>query len=183
MPWSDRIGRRVKLRDLHILLAVAQTRSMARAAADLGVSQPVVSKTLADLEHALGVRLLDRTAQGVEPTAYGRAFIRCGTIVFDELKRGVQELEFLSDPTFGEGADRRCRPARRRADTGCHRPARPSSSAPSVPCRRGRYAEPVRAPARAQARPRRRSDGDPEGGGFCHGNPVRGPHARRRGAR
>jgi DNA-binding transcriptional LysR family regulator len=38
----------------------------------------------------------------VEPTAYGRAFIRCGTIVFDELKRGVQELEFLSDPTFGE---------------------------------------------------------------------------------
>jgi DNA-binding transcriptional LysR family regulator len=102
MPWSDRIGRRVKLRDLHVLLAVAHTRSMARAAADLGVSQPVVSKTLADLEHVLGVRLLDRTAQGVEPTAYGRAFIRCGTIVFDELKRGVQELEFLSDPTFGE---------------------------------------------------------------------------------
>jgi hypothetical protein len=35
MQWSDRIGRRVKLRDLHILLAVAQTGSMVRAADSL----------------------------------------------------------------------------------------------------------------------------------------------------
>jgi DNA-binding transcriptional LysR family regulator len=101
MPWTDRIGRRVKLRDLHILLAVAQTSSMARAANHLGVSQPVVSKTLSDLEHALGVRLFDRNAQGIEPTTYGRAFVKCGAVVFDELRRGVQELEFLSDPTIG----------------------------------------------------------------------------------
>jgi DNA-binding transcriptional LysR family regulator len=101
MQWSDRIGRRVKLRDLHILLAVAQTGSMIRAADSLAISQPVISKTISDLEHALGVRLLDRTAQGVEPTAYGRAFIDCGTVVFDELRRGVQAVEFLSDPTFG----------------------------------------------------------------------------------
>src|SRR5215475_1471741 len=102
MQWSDRIGRRVKLRDLHILLAVAQTGSMIRAADRLAISQPVISKTISDLEHALGVRLLDRTAQGVEPTAYGRAFIDCGTVVFDELRRGVQAIEFLSDPTFGQ---------------------------------------------------------------------------------
>src|SRR5215510_1952765 len=102
MQWTDRIGRRVKLRDLHILLAVAQTGSMARAADSLGISQPVVSKTIADLEHSLGVRLLDRTSQGVEPTTYGLAFINCGTAVFDELRRGVQEIDFLSDPTVGE---------------------------------------------------------------------------------
>jgi DNA-binding transcriptional LysR family regulator len=102
MQWSDRIGRRVKLRDLHILLAVAQTGSMIRAADSLAISQPVISKTISDLEHALGVRLLDRTAQGVEPTPYGRAFINCGTVVFDELRRGVQAIEFLSDPNFGE---------------------------------------------------------------------------------
>jgi len=102
MQWSDRIGRRVKLRDLHILLAVAKTGSMIRAADGLAISQPVISKTISDLEHALGVRLLDRTAQGVEPTAYGRAFINCGTVVFDELRRGVQAIEFLSDPTFGD---------------------------------------------------------------------------------
>jgi len=102
MPWSDRIGRRVKLRDLHILLAVAETRSMAKAAQRLAISQPVVSKTISELEHALGVRLLDRTPQGVEPTAYGRSFIHCGTAVFDEMRRGVQDIEFLADPTAGE---------------------------------------------------------------------------------
>ena len=51
---------------------------------------------------ALGVRLLDRTPQGVEPTAYGRTFLNCGTVVFDELRRGVQQIELLSDPTVGE---------------------------------------------------------------------------------
>ena len=102
MQWTDRIGRRVKLRDLHILLAVAQSGSMARAANRLAISHPVVSKTISDLERAIGVRLLDRTPQGVEPTAYGRAFIACGTTVFDELRRGVQEIELLSDPTTGE---------------------------------------------------------------------------------
>src|SRR5205085_7822801 len=102
MQWTDRIGRRLKLRDLHILLAVAQAGSMSRAADRLAISHPVVSKTIADLEHALGVRLLDRTAQGTEPTSYGRALLTCGTVVFDELRRGVQEIAFLSDPTVGE---------------------------------------------------------------------------------
>ena len=102
MQWSDRIGRRIKLRDLHIFLAVARCGSMARAAGLLSVSQPVVSKTISELEHALGVRLLDRTFQGVEPTAYGRAIVNCGIAVFDDLRRGVQEIEYLSDPTTGE---------------------------------------------------------------------------------
>jgi DNA-binding transcriptional LysR family regulator len=102
MQWTDRIGRRVKLRDLHVFLAVSQSGSMAKAASRLAVSQPVVSRTISELEHALGVQLLDRTFQGVEPTAYGRALITCGTAVFDDMRRGVQEIEFLSDPTAGE---------------------------------------------------------------------------------
>jgi DNA-binding transcriptional LysR family regulator len=102
VQWSDRIGGRLKLRDLHILLAVVQAGSMSRAADRLAVSHPVVSKTIANLEHVLGVRLLDRTAQGTEPTAYGRALLACGTIVFDEMRRGVQEIAFLSDPTVGD---------------------------------------------------------------------------------
>src|SRR5262249_25005506 len=102
MQCTERIGRSVRLRDLHILLAVAQAGSMSRAADRLAISHPVVSKTITDLEHALGVRLLDRTSQGTEPTAYGRALLNCGTIVFDELRRGVQEVAFLADPTVGE---------------------------------------------------------------------------------
>jgi DNA-binding transcriptional LysR family regulator len=102
MQWSERIGRRVKLRDLHILLAVAKSGTMGKAAADLAMSQPAVSKAIADLEYALGVRLLDRSPQGVEPTNYGRALLKCGTAVFDDLRQGVNALEFLADPTAGE---------------------------------------------------------------------------------
>jgi DNA-binding transcriptional LysR family regulator len=102
MPWSDRIGRRFKLRDLHILLAVAQSGSMGKAANQLSMSQPVVSKAVADMEHALGVKLLDRSRRGVELTTFGRAVIRRGAAVFNELKECVKEIEFLADPTAGE---------------------------------------------------------------------------------
>jgi len=49
MPWSDRIGRRVKLRDLHVLLAVAETRSMAKAAQRLAISQPHAGRIITGL--------------------------------------------------------------------------------------------------------------------------------------
>jgi DNA-binding transcriptional LysR family regulator len=100
--WTDRIGRRIKLRDLHILLASVQAGSMGKASTTLGVSQPAVWKALADLEGALGVRLLERSRQGVQPTLHGRALLKSGIAVFDELRRAVKELEFLSDPTVGE---------------------------------------------------------------------------------
>jgi DNA-binding transcriptional LysR family regulator len=61
-----------------------------------------VSAAIADLEHAVGVRLLDRSRRGVEPTIYGRALLKHGAIAFDALKEGVREIEFLADPTAGE---------------------------------------------------------------------------------
>jgi DNA-binding transcriptional LysR family regulator len=94
--------RRLKLRDLHILLVVAMRGSMAKAAAELAISQPAVSRAIADMENELGLRLLDRGRNGVEPTAYGRALIRRGVIIFDELTEGLQELKFLADPTVGQ---------------------------------------------------------------------------------
>jgi len=102
MRWMDRIGRRLKLRDLHVLMVVAQRGSMAKAARDLAISQPVVSKTVSDLEHTVGARLLDRTRHGVEPTLYGRALLKHSVAIFDELKQSVQEIESLADPTIGE---------------------------------------------------------------------------------
>jgi DNA-binding transcriptional LysR family regulator len=102
VQWEDRIGRRLKLRDVNILLAVAQSGSMARAAERLAVSQPVVSKAIADLEHTLGVRLLDRSRQGIEPTSYGLALLQRGLAAFDELRQCVKDIEFLADPTAGE---------------------------------------------------------------------------------
>jgi DNA-binding transcriptional LysR family regulator len=102
MRWSDRVGRRLKLRDLHIVLAVAESGSMAKAAAELAISQPSVSKAIAEVEHLLGLRLFDRGPRGIEPTIYGRALVNCGVAVFDELRQGVKKLEFLVDPAEGE---------------------------------------------------------------------------------
>src|SRR4029450_10093737 len=99
---TERIGRRLKLRDLRILMTVVECGTMGKAAERLSISQPVVSKTIADMEHALGVRLLDRSQRGVEPTPYGRALIKRGIAIFDEMRQGIEEIEFLSDPTAGE---------------------------------------------------------------------------------
>src|SRR5262245_50491125 len=102
MQMSDRIGRRMKLQDLHVLMTVLQVGSMGKAAQHLNTTQPNVSRSIADLEHAFGVRLLDRHRQGVEPTKYGRALLDCGVAVFDDLRQGVKNIEFLADPTAGE---------------------------------------------------------------------------------
>jgi DNA-binding transcriptional LysR family regulator len=98
----DHVERRLKLRELRILLAVVKAGSMAKAATELAISQPNVSKAIADLEHAFGVRLLDRGSRGVEPTTYGLAVIKRATAIFDELQQSVKEVEFLADPTSGE---------------------------------------------------------------------------------
>jgi DNA-binding transcriptional LysR family regulator len=102
MDWADRIGRRIRLRDLHIVLAVAERGSMAKAAEHLGISHPVVSKTISDLEQTVGVRLFDRNSQGVELTTYGRALLKCGVTVFDEMRQGLKQIEFLAHPDSGE---------------------------------------------------------------------------------
>lgn len=100
--WDNRIGKRLRLRDLHVLLTVVQHGSMAKAAQHLAVSQPAVSKAICDLEHTLGVQLLDRSPRGVEPTLYGGALVKRGLTVFDELRQGVGEIEFMANPSVGE---------------------------------------------------------------------------------
>lgn len=102
MRLSDRIGCRLKLHDLHVLMAVAHTGSMSKAAALLNTGQPAISRAVAELERALGVRLLDRSRQGVRPTPYGRALLDGGTAVFDDLRQTVKSISFLADPAIGE---------------------------------------------------------------------------------
>jgi DNA-binding transcriptional LysR family regulator len=99
---ETRISRRLRFRDLQVLFAVVQCGSMAKAAAELGVTQPAVSEVIAELEDAFGVRLFDRSPQGTVPTIYGRALLKRGLAAFDELKQGIRDIEFLSDPTKGE---------------------------------------------------------------------------------
>jgi DNA-binding transcriptional LysR family regulator len=100
--WPDQVGRRIKLRQLEVLFAVVECGTMGKAAERLALSQPVISKAIADLEHTLGVRLLDRGPQGAEPTHYGRALLKRSIAIFDELRQSVGEIKFLADPTAGE---------------------------------------------------------------------------------
>ena len=102
IDWENQIGRRLRFRDLHVFFTVVRLGSMAKAAAELGVAPPTVSEVISDLERALGVRLLERGPKGAEPTLYGRALLKRGTVAFDELKQGIRDIEFLSDPKVGE---------------------------------------------------------------------------------
>ena len=107
------------------LVPVARMGSMGKAAQELRVSQPAVSEVIADLEHAVGARLLDRTPQGISVTPYGAALERRVLIVFDELKQGIKDIEFLLDSTAGK------------VRIGCPNPFRPQSfsrSSRRLPC-------------------------------------------------
>src|SRR3954470_6232367 len=99
---SEIIGHRLKLQHLSVAMAVAQQGSMGKAARHLAVSQPVVSKTIADLEHLLGVQLFDRSPQGVEPTLYCRALLKRSAAIFDDVRTSIEEIRFLADPVAGE---------------------------------------------------------------------------------
>jgi DNA-binding transcriptional LysR family regulator len=101
MQLSDRIGRRIKLSDLHVLLTVVEAGSMNKAARLLNTTQPAVSRSIGTLEQTIGVRLLDRRPQGIEPTHYGRAVLDGGAAVFDDLRQTLKSVEFLTDPTAG----------------------------------------------------------------------------------
>jgi DNA-binding transcriptional LysR family regulator len=102
MPWDERIGRRLKLKDLRALMAVIEAGGMGRAAERLNYSQPAMSKAIAGLERTLGKRLLERSRKGIELTPYGDAMLKCGIAVFDDLRKGVEAIDVLADPTAGQ---------------------------------------------------------------------------------
>jgi DNA-binding transcriptional LysR family regulator len=103
MDWdARRLGRHLKLRDLDVLMTVARCGTMGKAAAQLSVSQPAISKAIGEMERTLGVRLLDRSPQGVKPTIYASALLDHGVIAFDELRQAIRQIEYLADPTVGD---------------------------------------------------------------------------------
>jgi DNA-binding transcriptional LysR family regulator len=102
MQWDDRIGRRLRLKDLHTLQTVAEAGSMAKASEHLALSQPAISKAISDMEHTLGAPLLDRSSRGVELTECGRLLVERSRVIFDEVRQGVLDIEHLSDATQGE---------------------------------------------------------------------------------
>ena len=107
MPWNDRVKRRLKLRDLDILMAVIEAGSMGKAAIRLNISQPAVSKAIVELEDALGVQLFDRGSNG-------QGEIRARVAVGDRV-----DVEVVDAPAFAyEREQRAARKLSRSFDVG-----------------------------------------------------------------
>jgi len=100
--WETRIGRRIRLHDLHAFATVVQSGSISKAAVKLGVTQSAVSQMIAELEATLRVRLLDRSTRGVTSTVFGDVLLHRSHAALDELRHGVEEISFLNDQTTGE---------------------------------------------------------------------------------
>ena len=164
IDWENQIGRRLRFRDLHVFFTVVRHGSMAKAAVELGVAPPTVSEVIADLERALGVRLLERGPKGAEPTLYGRAFLKRGMAAFDELKQGIRDIEFLSDPAVGEvhiGCDELIAAATLPAD---RRAVCAPISQRGVECGRHRFTQLSAERARTRIRPRPHATARPRRG-------------------
>ncbi|WP_046668963.1 pca operon transcription factor PcaQ [Neorhizobium galegae] len=101
------INSRVKFRHLHTFVEVARQKSVVKAAEILHVSQPAVTKTIRELEEALGVAMFERDGRGIRITRYGEVFLRHAGAALTALRQGVdsvsQEL-FDSAPPVRIGA-------------------------------------------------------------------------------
>ena len=85
----------MRLNQIRDLLAVVEAGSLRAAARRIGVSQPAISKSIAQLEREMQAQLLLRTAQGVILTASGRAFVARGRVIHEELRKVHDDLAAL----------------------------------------------------------------------------------------
>lgn len=84
-----------------MFLAAVRHGNLTEAAAELGVSQPALSKSIKALERSLGVRLLDRGRFGVAPTPAGEALLQHGQVVEAELRHASGAIEALKGARGG----------------------------------------------------------------------------------
>lgn len=102
MNTLELAAKRVTLRDLRLLLAVARAGSIMKAAGEIGLTQPALSKAIAELERTFAVRLFDRSNRGVNVTPHGEVLLRRATGIFEELRHAVDELHVLAGAERGE---------------------------------------------------------------------------------
>ena len=107
VPWILMMTRslagihRVSIRQLRLVVAMAEGGSMVRAGEATGVTQPSVTKAIHDLERELGVALFERGNRGVTPTIYGEALVRHAQRVLAQLAHAAEEIDDLSHGTGG----------------------------------------------------------------------------------
>jgi DNA-binding transcriptional LysR family regulator len=92
----------VSLRQLRAFLAVAHARHFRRAAESLHLTQPAISRHIADLEAELGVRLFDRNTREVVPTEAGRYLQGAVERLLDELEGVLAHVHSESERRSGK---------------------------------------------------------------------------------
>jgi DNA-binding transcriptional LysR family regulator len=107
MTDIDRVLRsNLKLRHLQLLVAIDRFRHLGRASEFLSVTQPAVSKTLAEIERMFDQTLFTRSTRGTEPTAVGSAVVRFARSVLAEYGRTRDEIAAVSGGGGGGGGGR-----------------------------------------------------------------------------
>jgi len=102
MADIDRVLRsNLKLRHLQLLVALDEFRHLGRAAEFLSVTQPAVSKTLAEIERMFELSLFDRSTRGTEPTPYGAAVVRFARSVLADYGRTRDEIASVASGAAG----------------------------------------------------------------------------------
>ncbi|OOG49974.1 LysR family transcriptional regulator [Polaromonas sp. C04] len=91
----DYLVRRLRLRHLELLVALAETGTTRGAADRLHLSQPAISKMLNEIEGGFGARLFDRSHQGVQANAFGVAAVYRARVILSELARAQDEIDAL----------------------------------------------------------------------------------------
>ena len=95
------LSRFVSNHELNAVIMIGDVHSVTAAAARLGVSQPAVNRSLRNLEQRLGLRLFDRTAQGMIPTPAGETVIRRAKLALVEINQGMEEVANIGGQASG----------------------------------------------------------------------------------
>ncbi|MGI9151819.1 MAG: LysR substrate-binding domain-containing protein [Limnohabitans sp.] len=103
MNSIDRVLRsNLKLKHLQLLVALDQLRHLGKTAEFLAITQPAVSKTLAEIERLFDLTLFKRSTRGTEPTAYGESVVRFAKSVLSEFERTKEDLEATATGASGK---------------------------------------------------------------------------------
>ena len=92
------------IRQLTLLVRLDEERSLVRAAATSGLTQPAASKLLREIETSIDVKLFDRHARGMTPTCYGEILVRHARLALSELGLARDEIVALKSGLSGKAA-------------------------------------------------------------------------------
>jgi DNA-binding transcriptional LysR family regulator len=95
-----RVLERLRIRSLLVLVTIVDSGGVVRAADELGMTQPAVTRTIRELESVLGVSLFSKAGRGLAPTAIGATLYRHARHVLAQLRLTAEDLEVAETGGF-----------------------------------------------------------------------------------